>query len=190
MNIADVFREHLEVMRSAEASLVGPLERLIALGAETLGTGHKILACGNGGSAADAQHLVAELVGRYREERVALPALTLVGDAASLTAIANDYGYERVFARQVEALGVAGDLLIAISTSGNSANVLAAAGAARARGLKVAGLTGADGGRLARECELLIAAPSKVVARIQEVHGLCVHLFVEGVEAALKRRGA
>jgi D-sedoheptulose 7-phosphate isomerase len=190
VSIAAAFLEHLQVMRTAQERLPAALEQLVAYGARCLKGGGKILACGNGGSACDAQHLVAELVGRFRDERPALPALTLLGDAATLTALANDYGYERVFARQVEALGVAGDLLIALSTSGNSANVVAAAQAARSRGLFVGGLTGADGGRLAGHCHVLLSAPSTVVARIQEVHGLCIHAFVEDLERHLAPAGA
>jgi len=148
------------------------------------------MACGNGGSAADAQHLVAELVGRFRDERRALAAVTLMADAATLTALANDYGYEQVFARQIEALAAPGDVLFAISTSGNSANVVRAAAAARARGCAVVGFTGASGGKLAEHADFLVRAPSAVVARIQEVHALCIHAIADALDARILSAGA
>ena len=144
-----------------------------------------MLACGNGGSASDAEHLVAELVGRFRDERRALPAVALAGGMATITAVANDYGYESVFRRQVEALARAGDVLIAISTSGNSPNVLSAVHAAKERACRVIALTGASGGRLATEADVAITAPSSVTARIQEVHILCIHAIVESVDRRL-----
>jgi phosphoheptose isomerase len=152
---------------------------------ECIAGGHKLLACGNGGSASDAEHLVAEMVGRYRDERRALPAISLAGGMATITALANDYGYETVFARQVEALAQPGDLLFAISTSGNSPNVLAAVAAAKARHVRVVAFTGAGGGKLAGQADLLIAAPSKVTARIQEVHILCIHTICERLDVRL-----
>ncbi len=148
MSIHEVFAEHAAVAARAAQELPPVLERIVAAAHECLRGGHKILACGNGGSAAEAQHLVAELVGRFREERRALPAIALTADTATLTAIGNDYGYERVFARQLEALGRAGDLLFAISTSGNSANVVRAAQAARSLGCTVVAITGEQGGQL------------------------------------------
>jgi D-sedoheptulose 7-phosphate isomerase len=143
------------------------------------------MVCGNGGSAADAQHLAAELVCRFAFNRRALPALALTTDTSALTAIANDLGFDRVFARQVEALARSGDMLVAISTSGRSANVIEAAREARSAGCKVVALTGADGGPLAELADLLLAAPSTTVARIQEVHAIIVHILAESVEAAL-----
>jgi D-sedoheptulose 7-phosphate isomerase len=129
-------------------------------------------------------------VGRFREERRALPAIALTADSAILTALGNDYGYERVFARQVDALAQAGDLLFAISTSGNSPNVVNAAKAARARGCTVVALTGARGGQLAPHADLLVCAPSGVTARIQEVHTLCIHAVAESVDARLRAQVA
>jgi len=189
MSIHEVFAEHSAVAARAAQELPPVLERIVAAAHECLRGGHKILACGNGGSAAQAQHLVAELVGRFREERRALPAIALTADTAILTALGNDYGYERVFARQLEALGHAGDLLFAISTSGNSANVVLAAQAARSLGCTVVAVTGAQGGQLAQHANLLLLAPSTVVARIQEVHALCVHAILESLEAVMRREG-
>ncbi|HEY1555621.1 MAG TPA: SIS domain-containing protein [Kofleriaceae bacterium] len=146
--------------------------------------GRKILLCGNGGSAADAQHIAAELVGRFVVERRPLAAISLATDTSALTAIANDYGYDQVFARQVEALGAPGDVLIAITTSGTSKNVVAAAAVARARGLKVIGLTGAKGAAFVASCDAGVAVRSTVVARIQELHITIGHLFCEAVDHA------
>lgn len=147
--------------------------------------GHKVLFCGNGGSAADAQHLAAELVGRYVSERRALPAIALTVDTSILTAVANDYGYEHVFSRQVEALGAPGDVLVAITTSGNSPNVRAAIAAARAKGMKVLGLTGEKGAEFASTCDVGIAVRSKITSRIQECHLTIGHILCESIDASL-----
>lgn len=186
MSIPEIFADHAAVAARAALELPPLLERIVAVLYECLRSGGKILACGNGGSAADAQHLVAELVGRFREERRALPALTLTADAATLTALGNDYGFERVFARQVEALARRGDVLIAISTSGNSPNVLKASQAARTLGCTVIALTGAHGGQLAAHADLLLKAPSGTVARIQEVHSLCIHVICEALDELIR----
>jgi D-sedoheptulose 7-phosphate isomerase len=143
---------------------------------------HKVLLCGNGGSASDAQHIAAEFVGRFEGERRALPAIALTTDTSALTALANDYGYARIFARQVEALATEGDLLICISTSGNSDNVLAAAMAARDRGCRTIGLTGAQGKRLASLCDVTVLVPSTRTARIQEAHIAIGHIWCEIVD--------
>jgi D-sedoheptulose 7-phosphate isomerase len=190
MSIHEVFVEHAAVAARAAQELPPVLERIVSAVHDSLHGGGKILACGNGGSAADAQHLVAELVGRFAEERRALAAIALTADAATLTALGNDYGYERVFARQVEALARAGDLLFAISTSGNSANVVRAAQTARGLGCTVVALTGASGGQLAGHADLLLQAPSKVVARIQEIHALCIHAIVATLDARIRGQGA
>lgn len=149
---------------------------------DAIAGGHKILLCGNGGSAADAQHIAAELVGRYVRERGPLPALALTVDTSILTAVANDYGFEQVFARQVTALGAPGDVLVAISTSGRSPNVIAACRAARAGGLRVIGLTGEAGGQLRDVSDVCIRVPSRSTARIQECHLTIGHLFCEVVD--------
>lgn len=152
---------------------------------ETLRSGNKILLAGNGGSASDAQHIAAELVGRFEVDRRGLPAIALTTNASQLTAISNDYGYESVFSRQVEAFGASGDLFIGLSTSGNSANVVAAAGAARAQGLSVVGMSGASGGRLEALCDLCLKIPSTNTARIQESHITIGHILCAQIEAAL-----
>lgn len=182
MVIEAAFAEHLRVMQDAATRLPPVLAQVTDELHACFARGNKLLACGNGGSAADVEHLVAELVGRFRDERRALPAVALAGGMGTITAVANDYGYANVFARQVEALGVKGDLLFAISTSGNSSNVLAAVEASRQRGVRVVGFTGASGGQLAAAVDLLVAAPSVVTARIQEVHGFCIHAICEGLD--------
>ncbi len=186
MSIAEIFADHASVAARAARELPPVLERIVTTLHECLRAGGKVLACGNGGSAADAQHLVAELVGRFREERRALPAIALTADAATLTALGNDYGFERVFARQVDALARRGDVLIAISTSGNSPNVLQAAHAAQRLGCRVIGLTGARGGQLAAQTDLILQAPSSTVARIQEVHSLCIHVICETLDELIR----
>jgi len=148
-----------------------------------LRNGGKVLFFGNGGSAADAQHLAAELVGRFVRERAGLPAIALTTDSSILTAVGNDYGFEQVFARQIQALGRAGDVAVALSTSGNSANVLEGVKEARKRKLKTIGLTGKDGGALAQRADVAVTIPSTSTARIQECHIAIGHLFCELVDA-------
>lgn len=145
--------------------------------------GRKILICGNGGSAADSQHMAAEFVGRFVKERQSLPALALTVDTSLLTAVGNDYGFDYVFSRQVEGLGQEGDVLIAISTSGNSANVVRAVKTAKEKGVFVIGMTGENGGVLAKESDLCLAVPSQVTARIQEMHIMIIHMICEIAEA-------
>lgn len=190
MSIANVFAEHAQVTARAAEQLPETLERVVNAVETCLRGGHKVFACGNGGSAADAQHLVAELIGRFLHERQALPAIALTADAATLTAISNDYGYERVFARQLEGLARKGDLLFAISTSGNSPNVVQAAQTARALGCGVVAMTGERDSKLAAQADpgLLIRAPSTVTARIQEVHSLCIHAIADSLDARLHQR--
>ena len=190
MSISEVFAEHARVAAQAGNELPPLLERAVATVHQSLQAGRTVFACGNGGSASDAQHLVAELVGRFRDERRALAAVALNADTATLTCLANDYGYERVFARQLEALGRKGDVLFAISTSGNSPNVLQAAQTARGLGCTVIVLTGAGGGKLAAHADLLIRAPSNVVARIQEIHTLCIHAICHELDALILQPSA
>jgi phosphoheptose isomerase len=182
LTVKRAFLQHLRVAEFAAATMPRQLIEAVDLVYGCLAAGHKIMACGNGGSASDAQHFVAELVGRYCEERSARAALALTADGSTLTALANDYGYDRVFARQVEALGQAGDVLVAISTSGRSRNVIEAARAARARGCSIIGFTGETGGELVDLCDIVLRAPSTVVARIQEMHGLYIHALVEALD--------
>jgi D-sedoheptulose 7-phosphate isomerase len=190
MSISNIFAEHAKVTARAAEELPEVLERVVAAVDDCLSRGHKIFACGNGGSAADAQHLVAELIGRFLHERRALPAIALTADAATLTAISNDYGYERVFARQLEGLAQRGDLLFAISTSGNSPNVLQAAQTALDLGCVVVAMTGERDSKLAAQATagLLIRAPSIVTARVQEVHSLCIHAIADSLDTLLKQR--
>jgi len=150
---------------------------------QTLHSGNKILICGNGGSAADAQHIAAELVGRYEKERRAWPAIALTTDTSALTALSNDYGFEEVFARQVQALARENDLLIALSTSGRSPNVIRAAEKARELGCKTIALTGADGGPLSSVCDLVLSVPAGRTSRVQELHITIGHLWCEMVDA-------
>ena len=187
MWIRDQFDEHRRVLNEAADRLPEILQKVIDTSDSVLRAGGKILVCGNGGSAADAQHLAAELVCRVLHDRGALPAVALTTDTSALTAIANDYGYDRVFARQVEALARSGDLLMAISTSGNSQNVIEAARQARATGCTVVALTGRSGGKLAEHADLLVAAPSEIVSRIQEIHGLCIHVIAQALEDAARK---
>ncbi len=152
---------------------------------ECIEKGNKVLVFGNGGSASDAQHIAAEFVGRYVLERKPLPAIALTVDTSALTAIGNDYGFDAIFERQVEALGVAGDVVIAITTSGKSPNVVRAVEKARAMGLKIIGLTGAKGADFARSCDAGIAIPALVTARIQECHITVGHILCEAVDASV-----
>jgi D-sedoheptulose 7-phosphate isomerase len=166
----------------AESALIAQVgERLIA----AYRAGGKVLLFGNGGSASDAQHIAAELVGRYYFNRRALPAEALTVNASSLTAISNDYSFDHVFARQIEAFGNAGDVAIGISTSGNSLNVIAGVRAARQLGMLTVGLTGAGGGKLKAEVDYCVAVPATDTPRIQEAHGLIGHIWCEMVEHAL-----
>ena len=179
------FEEGIELRRRMADTLPAHIARAGEALAAALKSGRKALSCGNGGSAADAQHFAAELAGRFERERPGLPAVALTTDTSALTAIANDYGYDLVFSKQVEALGTEGDVLLAISTSGNSKNVIEAMKAAQARGLAVIALTGRDGGAMGRMCgprdfHINVAHPRTM--RVQEVHLLVVHCLCEVVD--------
>lgn len=184
--IRAALRDGLRVHAAVLADHADAIARAAEILRDALLAGRKVLLCGNGGSAADAQHIAAELVGRFVTERRALAAIALTTDSSALTAIANDYGYERVFARQVEALGGAGDVLVAITTSGTSRNVVAAVAAARAAGMAVIGLSGgsATGAAFVAACDAGVAVPSTVVARIQELHIAIGHVLCEAVDDA------
>jgi D-sedoheptulose 7-phosphate isomerase len=177
-------QEHLELM-SQLGSLDEVIETSIQELVRCLREGGKVLLCGNGGSAADCQHIAAELTGRFIQERRPLAAIALSTDTSALTCIGNDYSFAEVFARQVRALGRAGDCLIAISTSGNSANVLKAVADAKELGIRTIGLAGRDGGALRHETDVCIVVPSAVTARIQEAHILIGHTMCGGVELGL-----
>ncbi|MDO9709030.1 D-sedoheptulose 7-phosphate isomerase [Paracraurococcus lichenis] len=170
---------------AADEAATGVIAGIVDLACGALAAGRKLLLCGNGGSAADAQHWAAELVSRFHYDRPGLAAIALTTDSSILTAIGNDYGYERVFARQVEALGAAGDVLLALSTSGRSPNVLAALRAARAKGMATVGFTGAGGGDMPALCDLLLRAPSEATPRIQEAHEVAGHIICAAIERRL-----
>ena len=186
----------IDVVQSVFAASIDAHQRFVSEHAATVvaaaeaikratAAGGKVLACGNGGSAGDAQHFVTELVGRFERHRRAVPAVALTADSSVITAIANDYGYERVFSRQVEALGVAGDVCLGISTSGRSRNVESALGAARGLGLTTIALTGRDGGSVAALSDISINVADESTARVQEVHRTILHAICSLVEQGL-----
>ena len=179
------FRESANLKLSSAQVLAVPIVQAAGCMVESLRAGGKILACGNGGSAADAQHFAAELVNRFEIERPPLAAVALTTDSSALTSIANDFRYEEVFAKQLRAIGRAGDILLAISTSGNSASVLEAVAAAQALGIRVIALTGARGGKLGErigERDVHICVPHARTARIQEVHLLALHCLCDAID--------
>jgi D-sedoheptulose 7-phosphate isomerase len=186
--VAAQFAESANLKLSASQPLAAPIARAGALLAEALRKGGKALACGNGGSAADSQHFAAELINRFEIERAPLAALALTTDTSNLTSIANDYAYEQVFAKQIRALGRRGDVLLALSTSGNSANVLEAIRAAHELGVQVIGLTGNGGGKMAALLgadDVHVCVPHKRTARIQEVHLLVLHCLCDLIDHQL-----
>jgi D-sedoheptulose 7-phosphate isomerase len=192
MNLVSRISEHFidsaQTKLSSTEVLAAPIADAVELMVESLMATGKILACGNGGSAADAQHFAAELVGRYERERPELAAIALTVDSSILTAIANDYSFEQVFAKQVRALGQPQDVLLAISTSGNSANVIAAIDAAHEREMRVVALTGRGGGGIAElltDRDIHICVPAERTARIQEVHLLTLHCLCDGIDCML-----
>lgn len=181
--IEERLRDSIRVKEEVLKQTVPSIERVARLLIEALGQGHKLLLCGNGGSAADSQHIAAELVGKLLVKRRALPVIALTTDTSALTALGNDFGYEAIFQRQVEALGVPGDVLIGISTSGNSPNVLEAVKTARKMGLKSVGLVGRGGGALAGMVDQALTVPSDNTQRIQESHITIGHILCELIEA-------
>lgn len=188
-SFGDYLTESGDNLRRLHASGIEPQVQaaIVALTA-ALNARKPVLVCGNGGSAADAQHIAGELVGRYERERVALPVIALAGDAATLTALGNDYGYDRVFSRQVEAHGQPGGVLIGLTTSGRSPNVLRAFETARSLGVTTIAMTGEGGGEIAKLSDVLLAVPSKITARVQEMH-VCIYHYICGqVEAAIAGR--
>lgn len=192
MSVDRIRSAFAETARNFEAlqALAPKVDEGAQLMIESLRSGGKVLFCGNGGSAADAQHLAAELLGRFFLERAPLPAVALSVNSSTVTAIGNDYGYETVFERQLRGLGRAGDVLIGLSTSGNSENVIRAFEAARRMDIRVIGLTGQGGGRMAALCDLCLEVPSRSTPRIQEMHIAVGHIMCELAEAALAEDAA
>lgn len=186
--IRDSFNESIQTKIAAAETLAQPVSRAGEMMVQSLLNGHKILSCGNGGSAGDAAHFSSEMLNRFERERPSLPAIALTTDTPTLTSIANDYSYNEVFAKQVRALGQPGDILLAISTSGNSKNVIAAMEAALTRDMLIVALTGRDGGNMAgligpNDCEIRV--PSNVTARIQECHLLVIHCLCDYIDRKL-----
>ncbi|TAK91589.1 MAG: phosphoheptose isomerase [Burkholderiaceae bacterium] len=186
--IARQFEDSAQLKQRAVEVLAAPIAQGIELMFNALANDKKILACGNGGSAGDCQHFAAELIGRFERERPALAAIALTTDTSILTAVGNDYSYDEVFSKQVRGLGQPGDVLLAISTSGNSKNVLAAVDMAHQREMTVVALTGRDGGKMnerLRPGDVHICVPHERTARIQEVHLLTIHCLCDGIDVAL-----
>ena len=182
------FEESIAAKRQAAEVLAGPTAEAAQMLLECLMNDGKILVCGNGGSAADAQHFAAELTGRFEKERMELAALALTTDTSALTAIGNDYGFEHVFSKQVRALGRPGDVLLGISTSGNSGNVIEAIKAAHERDMRILAFTGRDGGKIAamlKDDDILLNVPHPRTARIQETHILLVHALCDCIDTML-----
>lgn len=186
--VQKLFSDSIETKKKSQETLVETITHAAKIMADALLQARKILSCGNGGSAADAQHFSAELLNRYERERPSLPAIALTTDSSTLTSIANDYDFQEVFSKQVKGLGQSGDVLLAISTSGNSPNMVEAINAAHARALKVVALTGKNGGKMAsilKEDDIEIRIPSSTTARIQEVHLLVIHALCDLIDFQL-----
>lgn len=187
-HIAQQFEDSANAKIAAVDAMAAPIAGAIEAMTHALMNGGKILACGNGGSAADCQHFAAELIGRFERERPELAAVALTTDTSAITAIANDYSYEQIFAKQVRGLGQAGDVLLAISTSGNSGNVMAAIEAAHQRDIRVVALTGKGGGKIGamlHDGDVHLCVPHDRTARIQEVHILAIHCICDGIDCLL-----
>lgn len=176
---------HIKVAQTCLATLQTPLYDALAILLESFRAGNKLLICGNGGSAADSQHIAAELTGRYKKEREGIPAIALSTDTSALTAIGNDYGFEHIFARQVQALATKGDVLLGISTSGHSQNILLALESAKKLGCKTIGFSGKGGGAMKALCDVNLIIPSDDTPRIQEMHILLGHILCQLIEERL-----
>jgi len=185
--IQKAFADGVELRRRCAAELAGPISQAAECMIDCLQNGGKILTCGNGGSSSDAQHFAGELVNRFEIDRPALPSIALTSDASVITSIANDSAYEEVFARQVEALGAKGDVLLAISTSGNSANVNRAVEVAAGKGMRIIAMTGKDGGKLAGMpgIDTLLNIPHAATPRVQEMHITCLHILCSLIDDSL-----
>ena len=180
--VIEELNDHQNLINKVIELLIADIEAGCTLFIDTIQSGHKILLAGNGGSAADAQHIAAELSGRFVKDRKALPGISLTTDTSAITSIANDYGYDHVFSRQVEALAQPGDLFVGISTSGNSQGILNAFESAKQIGCKTLGLSGRDGGKMNGLCDLNIIVPADITARIQEMHILIGHILCKAVD--------
>lgn len=187
VSAAEIFEKSIAIKQSLmeDEGFLSTLESLSRKAAQVISRGGKLLVCGNGGSASDSMHLVGEVVGRFQCERPGWPAIALCADPTTMTAIANDYTFDRVFSRQVEAYANPEDLFIGISTSGNSANVIQAARAAQSKGCATAALLGGDGGQLKDIVEFALLVPSDVTARVQESHIVCIHIMCQIIEEEL-----
>ena len=182
------FKDSIAVKQLSVDTLTGPIQKAAILMSERLRAGNKIMSCGNGGSAADAQHFSAELLNRFERERAPLAGLALTTDSSTLTSVGNDYSFNQVFSKQVRGLGTGGDVLLAISTSGNSQNVLEAIESAHEKNIVVVALTGNGGGKISAiltENDINLCVPSNITARIQEVHLLCLHCLCDGIDVQL-----
>jgi len=184
-SIDRIFGETIDLLTTVRRGDLQPLTRAVDAIADAFGNGQALLVFGNGGSAADAQHFVTEFVGRYQRERRAVPALALTADTSLMTAVANDYGFERVFARQIEAFGAPGDIALGITTSGNSPNVVEGLKAASERGMIAIALTGRDGGAAGQLADIHVNVPHEATARVQEAHIVLLHAICELVEEGL-----
>ncbi len=185
--IEQIFADSVSVKQATLRANLPKIKEAAEAWIAALKNGRKIMFCGNGGSAADSQHIAAEFIGRFQKERRSLPAIALTTDTSILTALTNDYSVDIVFARQVEGLGQTGDILVGLSTSGNSKNVLEAMKTAKAKGIKTIGLLGNDGGAIAPLCDIALIVPSKMTARIQESHITIAHTLCQITEEALSQ---
>lgn len=186
--IMEHFQESAELNNLAAALLCEPVSQAVALMFTALSNGNRILACGNGGSAADCQRFASKLIGRFERERLPLPAMALTTDSSTMSGVANDFGFQSIFSKQIQAFGQPGDILLAISSSGNASNVVEAAQAALEREMHIIALTGGDGGVLAQlltDTDVHICVPHERVARIQEMHLLVIHCLCDGIDVAL-----
>lgn len=183
--IKQLFDASIETKQTAAGSMLDQIARAIVLLETAVKNGNKVLSCGNGGSAADAQHFSSEFINRFHQDRESIPAIALTTDSSTITSIANDYSYDEIFSRQVSSLGQAGDILIAISTSGNSGNVVRAMQEANKRDMHIIAFTGRDGGKMAefiRDQDIELRVPSETTARIQEVHLLLIHILCARID--------
>ena len=180
--VEQIIAEHVAMVNAIREHCQPDIVRFAEVCTAALKAGRKVLFCGNGGSAADSQHLAAELIGRFQKERRGLPGIALTTDTSILTAVGNDYGFDSVFSRQVEALALPGDVVVGLSTSGNSPNVVRALEAAKAIGAVTVGLTGRNGGKLARTSDICIKVPAEVTARVQEGHSLIGHIVCQLID--------